>query len=90
MIGMTVFFFLDSRTVLLIFPNVFEFWFVGMAAQRHWWPDFELTRKRVAVLFLIALGLKMAQEWALHGGQYFDRWVATDLVEDGWRWLTGG
>ncbi len=89
-VGVGVFVFIDSRTVLLFFPNVFEFWFVGIAAQRHWWPEFRLTGRRVAMLFLVALALKMGQEWSLHGGQYFDRWVATDLVEHWWRWLTGG
>lgn len=90
MIGFAVFAAVDSRAVLLVFPNVFEFWFVGIAAQRHWWPDFELTNRRIVVLFLIALGLKMLQEWALHGVEFFDQWVATDLVEDFWNWLTGG
>ena len=80
----------QSRTVLLFFPNVFEFWFVGIAAQKHWWPNFKLTWRRVAVLFLIALALKMGQEWVLHGGQYLDDYSATELVEDWWAWLTGG
>lgn len=89
-VGVAVFMFADSRTVLLFFPNVFEFWFVGIAAQRHWWPRFEMTHRRVAMLLLIATGLKMGQEWLLHGEQFFDRWVATDLVSDFWRWVTGG
>lgn len=89
MVGVAVFVFADSRTVLLVFPNVFEFWFVGMASLKHWWPDFELTHRRVLVLLLVATGLKMGQEWLLHGEQFFDRWVATDLAEDFWNWLTG-
>ena len=32
--------------------------------------------------FLLALALKMGQEWSLHGGKYLDRYRATDLVED--------
>lgn len=88
--GVLVFELTDSRTVLLFFPNVFEFWFVGMAAQRHWWPGYRLTGKRVVVLMMIALVLKMGQEWALHGGQYLDKYQATELMEDWWRWLTGG
>jgi hypothetical protein len=88
--GVGVFELVGSRTVLLFFPNVFEFWFVGMSARRRWWPGFRLTRGRVGLLLLIALALKMAQEWSLHGGQYLDRYVATDLMSDWWRWLTGG
>ncbi len=89
MIGVAGFAITNERIVLLAFPNVFEFWFVGIAAQRHWWPNYRLTRNRTAVLFAIALGLKMLQEWSLHGAQIFDQWVATDLVEDFWDWLTG-
>ena len=29
----------DVRWILMVFPNVFEFWFVAIAAQRHWWPE---------------------------------------------------
>ncbi len=90
MIGFVVFAFNDSRTVLLAFPNVFEFWFVGIAAFKHWWPKYEFTRPRIAFWLLVALGLKMLQEWSLHGEQFFDQWVATDLAEDFWNWLTGG
>ncbi len=89
-IGVVVFFFVDSRTVLLIFPNVFEFWFVGIAALHHWRPQFNYTRRRVVVLLLIAIGLKMLQEWSLHLEEFWDQWVATDLLEDFWNWLTGG
>lgn len=89
-LGVLTFEVVQSRTVLLFFPNVFEFWFVGIAAQKHWWPDFHLTWKRVGALFLVALALKMGQEWILHGGQYLDNYSATELVEDWWDWLTGG
>ncbi len=90
MVGIVVFVYVDSRTALLVFPNVFEFWFVGMAALRHWWPQIELTHRRVAILLLIATGLKIVQEWSLHSEQFFDQWVATDLVEDLWNWLGNG
>lgn len=89
-VGVVIFEVVESRTVLLFFPNVFEFWFVGMSARLHWWPGFRLTRGRVGLLLAVALALKMAQEWSLHGGQYLDRYVATDLVADWWRWITGG
>ena len=90
MIGFGLFEATGSRSVLIAFPNVFEFWFIGIAAQRHWWPGFRLTARRTAGLFLLALALKMGQEWSLHGGKYLDRYRATDLVEDWWKALTGG
>ncbi|MDA0676656.1 MAG: hypothetical protein O2788_01475 [Chloroflexi bacterium] len=89
-IGVIAFEVVESRLVLLAFPNVFEFWFVGISAQKHWWPNFPMTRRNLTALFLAAFALKMGQEWIVHGGQYLDRWVATELAADFWRWLTGG
>ena len=37
MIGVAVFEMTGNRLTLLAFPNVFEFWFVGIAAMKHWW-----------------------------------------------------
>ncbi len=88
-VGVAIFEVVESRTVLLAFPNVFEFWFVGIAAQKHWWPEFTLTWRRVALLLVAALALKMGQEWLLHGEKFFDQWSATELAEDFWQWLTG-
>ena len=42
-IGFIAFEFTGDRAILFLFPNVFEFWFVAIAAQRHWWQDYELT-----------------------------------------------
>jgi hypothetical protein len=89
-IGVIAFEFVESRLVLLAFPNVFEFWFLGVSAQRHWRPNFQYTRRNITLLFVAAFALKMAHEWTLHGGQYLDRWVATELVADFWRRLSGG
>jgi hypothetical protein len=88
-IGVAVFEVVESRPVLLAFPNVFEFWFVGISAQKHWWPGFQFTRSSLIKLLLAIVVLKMGQEWVLHGSQYLDRWVATELAADFWHWLTG-
>ena len=37
-LGVLTFEAVGSRTVLLFFPNVFEFWFVFVAAARHYTP----------------------------------------------------
>jgi hypothetical protein len=47
-----------------------------------------MTRRRVIIWLLVCLVLKMGQEWTLHGGQYLENYVAVDLVEDWWNWLT--
>ena len=38
-LGVLTFEAIGSRTVLLFFPNVFEFWFVFVAAARHYKPN---------------------------------------------------
>jgi hypothetical protein len=39
MIGEVAFELSGERALLLLFPNVFEFWFVAVAARRHYRPD---------------------------------------------------
>ena len=88
-IGFITFEFTEARWVLLIFPNVFEFWFVGIAAQRHWWPEYEFTPKRIVLWLVVCTALKMAQEYILHVWQVLDNYVAVDVVAAWWEFLTG-
>jgi hypothetical protein len=37
---------------------------------------------------LLLLGLKMFQEYALHGAQWLDKYRAIDVVADWWNFLT--
>ena len=89
MIGMVAFEITTSRTVLIAFPNLFEFWFVFVAALQHWWPHYVLTRFRLAGWLIVLLALKMFQEYSLHGAQWLDNYVATEVVADWWNFLTG-
>ena len=88
-IGVLAFEFVGDRSVLLFFPNVFEFWFVFVAAVMRFTPQYELTWRR-SLLWLIPLtALKEFQEYALHGARWLDNYVAVDVVADAWRWVTG-
>lgn len=84
MVGLFTFEVTGNRWVLLMFPNVFEFWFIGIAAQQHWWPNYEMNPRRITAWMTLCLALKMTQEWILHGGKYLDRYRAVDLVADWW------
>ncbi len=84
MLGFVAFELSGARWILLAFPNVFEFWFVGISAQRHWWSDYDFTTTRITLWLTICTVLKMAQEWVLHGGRYLDRYRAVDLAADWW------
>ncbi|MCH7592924.1 MAG: hypothetical protein IIB27_00225 [Chloroflexi bacterium] len=89
MIGMVAFELTSSRTVLIAFPNLFEFWFVFVAALKHWWPEYALTRNRLAGWLSLLLALKMFQEYALHGAKWLDKYTAVGVVEAWWKFLTG-
>lgn len=88
MIGFTAFEITQARPVLLAFPNVFEFWFVFVALQKHYWPNYEITRERATKWLIVLLVLKLGQEWVLHGGQYLDSFTFFEAVESIWNFAT--
>ena len=89
MVGFVLFELSGARPLLLVFPNVFEFWFlfvaaVGPARVNGW------SGLRVAVVLLALTGLKEVQEWALHGGRIFDGISSLEFLELVRQRLTGG
>lgn len=88
MAGFVAFEATGARGLLLAFPNVFEFWFVFIAARDHYRPHYVLTGRRVVAWLVILTAMKLGQEYALHGAQWLDDYVATEVVADFWRWLT--
>ena len=88
LIGFVAFEVSGERMVLLLFPNVFEFWFILVAAlgpERvgRW------RSGRLAVALVALTGLKEVQEWALHGARLFDGISALEAIDLVWRRLTG-
>jgi hypothetical protein len=89
LVGFVLFELVGDRALLLAFPNVFEFWFLLVAA---------LGPARVAgwsiarlALVLLALTLaKEAQEWAIHGAKLFDGISSLEFLDRVRRGLTGG
>jgi hypothetical protein len=90
-VGTMLYEFTGARVLLVVFPNLFEFFFVFFAAVREFWPAYELTPRRTAAWLLVLLAPKMAQEYALHYAKWLDNLVAVDIIEDtaraAWRWL---
>jgi hypothetical protein len=89
LVGFVAFELTGERTLLLVFPNVFEFWFLVVAAV----GDERVARWRPLPLgaLLLALTLaKLAHEWALHGARLFDGIGALEAIDLVWRRLTGG
>ncbi|MBI4220884.1 MAG: hypothetical protein HY682_12120 [Chloroflexi bacterium] len=87
MVGIAVFEIVQWRSVLLIFPNVFEFWFVFVAGRNRFFQSYQLNRTRTGVWLFILLLAKEGQEFVLHQGKYLDRYRAVDVVIDWWNWL---
>jgi hypothetical protein len=89
MIGFVFFELSGQRGVLLLFPNVFEFWFILIAALHHFRPAFEWTRPRLAMVLIPLIGAKEVQEWALHWARLFDNFTFLEVLEAIRRWAAG-
>jgi hypothetical protein len=88
LVGFLVFEVTQERALLLLFPNVFEFWFIAVAAL----GDARIaawSRGRLAVAVIVVAGFKEFQEWALHGARLFDTIGALEFLDLVWRRLTG-
>ena len=89
LVGFLAFELSHERALLLLFPNVFESWFIAVAALgdnriASW------SKGQLAVSLLLLTGLKELQEWALHGAKLFDGIGALEFVDLVIRRLTGG
>jgi hypothetical protein len=88
MVGLAAFEVTDARGVLLAFPNVFEFWFVYVAAVLYWRPRHLVTPREAAIALVPLTALKLFQEYALHWARWLDGFTAVEAVEAIWDWAT--
>ena len=88
LMGFVAFELTGQRWLLPLFPNLFEFWFVAVAAQRRWKPGYAWTRLRALCWGAVLLALKEFQEYAIHGARWLDSFTAIEAVEAIWRWFT--
>ena len=89
LVGDALFELTAARAVLFAFPNLFEFWFIFVAARDRFRPSFRLDRRSTAIALAALLVAKEVQEWFLHVDRFLDAYVATDVVADLWHGLTG-
>ncbi len=89
MIGFVAFELSGERALLLVFPNVFEPWFLLVALLHHRWDPVPWSRPALAGALAGLLALKEVQEWALHSARLFDNITALEAIDRAWRWLTG-
>jgi hypothetical protein len=88
LVGFIAFELTGDRALLLLFPNVFEFWFLLVAlvgAERVG----EWSAARCAVALVTLTLFKETQEWAIHGARLFDGISSLDFLDVLGRRLTG-
>jgi hypothetical protein len=87
----------QSRSILLFFPNLFEFWFLFIAARREFGLESRLPLTPrpggawnagvVSVLAALVV-VKLFQEYAIHQAKWLDDFTATEAVKEIWQFLT--
>ena len=85
-VGFVVFEATQVRAFLLVFPNVFENFYIVYLVVRRLAPAWELTPPRLAALLTLALVPKLGHEYLLHyaEAQPWD-WIKKNLLGDAWR-----
>jgi hypothetical protein len=89
MVGFVAFEVMDSRDILLFFPNVFEFWFLFVAGLKYFKVGFDFSRAQLVVSGAVLLAGKLFQEYVLHYARWLDSFTSVEAVEAIWEWLTG-
>jgi hypothetical protein len=89
MVGFVLFELTGARALLVLFPNVFEFWFLFVAALHHVRPAMTWSRLQLAAVLIPLTGAKEVQEWALHWARLFDNITFLDALDQIRRWLLG-
>ena len=89
MVGFVAFEATGERALLLLFPNVFETWFLLVAALHHRWDPVPWTARSLVPALAGLVAVKEIQEWGLHWARLFDDITALDAIGQAWHWLTG-
>jgi hypothetical protein len=89
LVGFVAFELTGERALLLLFPNVFELWFLVVAAVHVIRPGFAWRPAVMAAVLIVLVAIKEVQEWALHGARLFDGISSLDFLDRVRRWLFG-
>ncbi|MFN8558156.1 MAG: hypothetical protein U0531_12725 [Dehalococcoidia bacterium] len=88
MAGFVAFEVSGNRSLLPFFPNLFEFWFIFVAAVLNRRGAYNLSPRASWAWLSALLGLKLAQEYVIHGARLLDSFTAVEAVQAIWRWVT--
>lgn len=80
LIGVVIFEVSSRRAVLVVFPNVFEFFFLFNAARFRFAPNYKMSTVRWAGWSTVLVAAKLLQEYTLHWARWLDQWNAGDIL----------
>ena len=85
-VGVLAFEITQTRWLLLVFPNLFENFYIAYLVIRRFAPAFVLTPLRLAGLLVLLLLPKLGQEYLLHysEAQPWD-WIKRNVLRDAWQ-----
>jgi hypothetical protein len=83
-VGAVLFELTGARWILLVFPNLFELWWLFVAAVRRFKPAYDLTPRKTALWLAVLLVPKLAHEYVLHVWQVLDRYTLFDVLDRAW------
>jgi hypothetical protein len=89
LVGFIAFELTGQRDLLLVFPNVFEPWFLLVAAIHRFKPGTTWQPPGIGATLAVLIALKEVQEWALHGARLFDGINSLQAIEIVRRWFAG-
>jgi hypothetical protein len=89
LVGFVAFEATGTRELLLLFPNVFEPWFLLVAAVHRFRPGFAWRSAPLAAALVALAAVKEVQEWALHGARLFDGISSLQFLDEVRRRLFG-
>ncbi|MBR91461.1 MAG: hypothetical protein CL903_01460 [Dehalococcoidia bacterium] len=79
MIGLVFFELTGTRMILLIFPNVFEFWFIGITFFKF--RKIQISNRNIFWILTISIILKIVQEFILHYWKILDKYTLLEFIE---------
>ena len=84
-LGFVLFEFFQNRLILFIFPNVFEFWFLGITLL--FLLKSNITKRKIIIVLVITTLLKMIHEYILHVWKVLDNYRAIDVLNSLLDWF---
>lgn len=79
-IGLALFEFTGERYILILFPNVFEFWIIAISFLKFRKKATFIPDSRLILVFVISLFLKLIHEWVLHWNKFLDNYAMGDVL----------